>query len=138
MIKLHKNNQDLVFQLVIETTDHDTHQVIQNRVKDFHSFVIKVFTNDLDDFIEASYIAATSIYHNIVEQGDNDFLIINSSDLETLDDGMLKLHIEYKISSLYFNDDNYKGCYDIETGLMLVDKRYDNSTCPLPCNLIDD
>jgi len=138
MIKLHKNNQDLVFQLVIETTDHDTRQVIQNRVKDFHSFVIKVFTNDLDDFIEASYIAATGIYHNIVEQGDNDFLIINSSDLATLEDGIMKLYIEYKISSPHFDDGFYNGCHDIETGFMLVYKRYDNSICTTPCNLIDD
>jgi len=137
MIKIHKDNQDFIFQIEIETTDHDTHETVINRVHDFHEFIIKVYTNDIDDYIEASYQGiGTGIYQNIVEQDDHDFLIIQSQDLATLEDGILKFHVEYAISSTYFDDGYYNECYDIETGFMLVSKRYDNSECPI-C-LIED
>jgi len=134
MIRVHKANQDFVFALDIRT-----YKDTQSRVSDFHKFVIKVYTTNVIDFIEASYEAVgTGNYINIIPQDDYDFLIINSNDLETLEDGNIKLHIEYEISANDWDDGQYNGCYDVETGFYLMDEKYNNTDCPQGCNLIDD
>ena len=138
MKTIHKSNKDFVFLIDIETLN-DTHR----RVHDFNDFSIKIYTNDIDEYIECWYVSGgTGTYHNIIPQTDekgreHDFCVVNASELETLEDGVMKLHIEYKLKSDYHDDNYYNDCYDIETDYVLVTKRYDHSSCQKNC-LIDD
>ena len=130
MKTIHKDNQDFVFALDI-TTFHDKH----NRVKDFNNISIKIYTNDVDEYIEATYTAIGGIYDNIIPQDDYDFIIINAADLKTLEDGIMKLHIEYQLKSNYHDDGKFNDCFDVETEFYLKEKRY---TGNLKNCLIDD
>jgi hypothetical protein len=124
---IHKNNQDFVFLLNIVTYNSQL-----SRVHDFKEFKVKIYTNDINEYVEASYRAyGEGLYNNIIEQNNMDFIIINSNDLNTLDDGVMKLHIDYTISSGYYVDGTYDGSYDIETNYILRSKIYDQSKCRL-------
>ena len=135
---IHKNNRDFVFWLDIQSFAKE-----YTRVHQFNEFHVKIYTNDIDQYIEAYYKAiGTGQYKNIVPQADTegnerDFILINAQDLSTLDDGMLKLHIEFRMSTIHFEDHYYNECYDIETQYKLIDKRYSQSHCTA-CQLIDD
>jgi hypothetical protein len=131
MIYIYKHTQDLIFAIEFYTYK------AMARVTDFHEVIIKIYTTDIDDYVEASYKSLGNIYHNIVPQGDHDFIVINSEDLTPLDDGVLKMHIIFNMRTDYLEDRTYDESYDIETGFYLVNKRYDKSECK-KCILIED
>jgi len=137
MKKIYKGGNDFAFALQIITSDEDFKPRL-TRIRKFREVNIKVYTNDIDEYILASYKSAGSgTWANIIEQKDYDFLILNRNDLNKLGNGVLKIQIDYKLGSGIFDTNTYMETYNFETEYYLYDKLYDSSNCP-SCRLIND
>jgi hypothetical protein len=135
MKKVYKEDNDFVFHLRININDFTEFA----HVRQFKSFRVKIYTNDVDEYAEAYYLArGAGIYHNIVVQNDEDFVIVNAQDLSKLENGTMKIHIEFTCGSPYFSDYQYNETYDIETDYYLTDAVYNQSNCKHCCKLIND
>lgn len=138
MRKIYKRGNDFVFAIQMLTSDADNGNLLLSRVRKFREVNIKIYTNDIDEFVTASYNSAGSgTWTNIVEQEHYDFVIINRSDLEKLEDGILKIQIDFQLGALDFKDKTYMETYNIETEYYLFDKLYNSSDCP-SCKLINN
>ena len=67
------------------------------RVSDLNQFIIRFFTSNPDNYIEASYI--DGVCNSITIKEDGDYVSLNASDLIKLDSGIL--NYTYSIKSLY-------------------------------------
>lgn len=100
---------DLIFDILL--TDK---KGIPFRVKDTAEFILEFFTDDCCRPIQCSYKDGN--YEGLIEEKRIDKVVINSSDLDKLDSGLLQYAYKYKFPSNLFND-NY---YD-ETGIGSTD-----------------
>lgn len=98
-----KTNNDIVYQLDIYI-NKNTEKV---RVKDFNYFEVKFFTTNSDNSIVCSYTSIGEIYDGIIEQVDADFAILNASQLQQLENGLLKYEIHFQLASGEFDDNFY-------------------------------
>lgn len=101
---------DLILNIKLEDMNK-----IPVRIGDTNYFSIKIYTTDESDCIEAKY--ENGVYTNIVVQPTIDQIYIESSDLESLQNGALCYTYEFAIYNEHFEDKLYneiqKGCTHI-------------------------
>lgn len=88
------------------------------RVKDVNAFSIKIYTTDPETFIECKY--QDSIYNGIIEGESTDRVILNSSDLITLEKGIIKYIYHIKVNNDNFNDGVYNEVIEGTTNIYLI------------------
>lgn len=76
------------------------------RIDSLTSFTIRFFTTDPETYIESSY--QNGEYVGIIKEEDADYVIINASDLDSLEEGIM--HYTYSIRAI--NTDFDDGFYD--------------------------
>lgn len=91
---------DLILNIKIDDMNN-----IPVRIGDTNYFSIKIYTQNEDNYIEASYENGT--YKNIVVQPTIDQIYIESSDLEALENGPLCYTYEFAIANEHFEDNLY-------------------------------
>lgn len=137
MKKIYKRGNDFVLALQMITSDIDENLQL-TRATQFREINIRVYTNDIDEYILAHYDSAgQGTWINIVEQEDFDFIILSKEELAKLEDGIMKIRIDYRLGSAHFNSNTYTETHDFETEYYLFDKIYDSSECN-KCKLIND
>ncbi len=72
------------------------------RVQDCNKFSCKFFTTNEDNYIESSFIDGELT--NLVLNEDEDLALINSSDLELLENGSIRALIQYSIEDVNYED----------------------------------
>lgn len=75
------------------------------RVSDLNQFIIRFFTSNPDNYIEASYI--DGVCNSITIKEDGDYVSLNASDLIKLDSGILNYTYSIRIQDSSFVDGYY-------------------------------
>lgn len=75
------------------------------RVSDLNQFIIRFFTSNPDNYIEASYI--DGVCNSITIKEDGDYVSLNASDLIKLDSGILNYTYSIRIQDSSFTDGYY-------------------------------
>lgn len=75
------------------------------RVSDLSQFIIRFFTSNPDNYVEASYI--DGVCKGITIKEDGDYVSLNSSDLIKLDSGILNYTYSIRIEDSSFEDGYY-------------------------------
>lgn len=75
------------------------------RVSDLNQFIIRFFTSNQDNYIEASYI--DGVCNSITIKEDGDYVSLNASDLIKLDSGILNYTYSIRIQDSSFADGYY-------------------------------
>lgn len=90
------------------------------RINKANEFIIKFFTTDPEVYVEASYYAGE--YTGIIEGEEYDYVIINSTDLDKLEDGLLNYVYNIRFANIDFEDGFYDEVVKGETNLFLKSK----------------
>lgn len=98
--KIYKGS-DVLIQLGLKDADGNPY-----RINSLTSFTIRFFTTDPETYIESCY--QNGEYVGILNEEDADYIIINASDLESLEEGIM--HYTYSIRAV--NTDFDDGFYD--------------------------
>lgn len=97
--KIYKGS-DLIFD--IRLLDKDG---IPFRVNKTSEFILKLYTTSLSECIECSY--KDGVFTGIMEEGETDKIIINSSELDKLQSGLIYYSYSFKSPNIAFNDGFY-------------------------------
>lgn len=87
------------------------------RVSDISKFIMRFHTKDPSNYIEVSYENET--YNGITAKDDADYISLNSSDLDKLEDGILKYEYSIRIPDASFNDGYYNEIVKGQTELYI-------------------
>ena len=90
---------------------------IPYRIKDTAGFSIKFFTSNPADFIECKY--ENGVYSGIVEGETIDSMFINSTDLDSLQEGLINYIYTLKVLNPVFSDGIYDETITGQTNLYL-------------------
>ena len=90
---------------------------IPYRIKDTAGFSIKFFTSDPIVFIECKY--ENGVYSGIVEGETIDSMFINSTDLDSLQEGLINYIYTLKVLNPVFSDGIYDETITGQTNLYL-------------------
>ena len=112
MNKLIKGS-DLILNIKLEDMNH-----IPIRVADTNYFSVKIYTLSEDNCIEAKY--DDGVYTNIVVQPTIDQIYIESDDLLSLENGILRYKYEFAIYNEYFSDELYNEIQKGSTNILLT------------------
>jgi|SRR3989339_600706 len=110
--KLNRNSDAI---LNIKVVDKDGNPF---RVRDVNVFSIKLFTTDPAVNIECIYL--DSVYTGIIEGETADSLILNSSDINKLEQGILKYIYHIQVNNEVFNDGIYNEVIEGSTNIYLL------------------
>ncbi len=87
------------------------------RIKTLKEFNIIFYTTTKDISIECSYV--DSVYTGIIEGDEIDSVVLNSSDLALMEDGILKYTYQLKVDNSKFSDNTYDETVTIQTTIYL-------------------
>lgn len=87
------------------------------RISDLNEFSMRFHTKDPSNYIEVSYENET--YNGITAKDDADYISLNSSDLDKLEDGILKYEYSIRIPDASFNDGYYNEIVKGQTELYI-------------------
>jgi hypothetical protein len=90
----------------------------QFRVKDVNVFSIKIFTTNPEVNIECKY--QDSVYTGIIEGETTDSLILNASDINKFEKGILKYTYHIQVNNELFNDGIYNEVIEGSTNIYLI------------------
>lgn len=140
MISVLKDYNDLVYQLDISVNKNNYNiwndcncksKMKAARVSNFYYFEVTFYTDDIGKGIICSY--DNGVYDNIIPDDDQntDFAIINLEDLKTLNNGLLKYKIYFKMLSDKFSDGFFDYSEFNNTNIYLTDNNNcnDNGWC---------
>lgn len=106
---------DLQIQLILKDAEGNPY-----RINKTNEFIIKFFTTDPEVYVEASYSAGE--YTGIIEGEEYDYVVINSTDLDKLEDGLLNYVYNIRFANIDFEDGFYDEVVKGETNLFLKSK----------------
>ena len=90
-------------------------------IRNFKSLIIKIYTLNSNNFIEASYRTLDN-FVNIIKIDDNYFVKIDQTDLEQLENGQLRQKIEYNMIAPDFQGGDYSASDNILIDIILTDQ----------------
>jgi len=103
----------------------------------FNHVEFYVYTTNSNNYVLCSYdssVPAAQQYVNITRNGDDWFINIPQADLATLDNGIIKVRVEYSINDSSFDDGLYDGSDYIALDAYLDDRTDNTQSLPLPPN----
>lgn len=101
MIQKVYRGSDLLIAIGLKDVNGDSYRVI-----DLNEFKIKFYTLNPDNYVEATFEG--NLYTNIIADEDADYAVLNSDEIEKLEDGV----INYIYSIRAVNADFKDGFYD--------------------------
>ena len=87
------------------------------RVNAIAEFSIKFYTTDPLVFVECKY--KDTIYTGIIPGDTLDSIVLNTNDINRLEDGVLKYTYSFKIGNSNFNDGTYDETINVQTKIYL-------------------
>lgn len=112
MIQKIYNGSDVLIGLILKDIEGNCY-----RIDSVTSFNIKFFTTNPRNYIESSY--QNGEYVGIIKEEDSDYVILNASDLEKMDEGILHYTYHIRITNPDFEDGFYDEIITGETNLYL-------------------
>ncbi len=116
MIQKVYKGSDLIIDLALKDRSGNTY-----RVTDVMGFVIKFYTTDPMVNVECSKLPNEQ-YFNIIKNESTDSAVLNSSDLNKLNDGLLHYEYHIRVMDSSFDDNIYDEIVTGETNLFLKSK----------------